>query len=152
MGRLRGENRTYTATDNGTANPEYRQKLLENLMAPERLTLATDAQVMLIKNVDDTLVNGSMGKVVRFAEPSAYATEVSAPDVLFNEKPSSSAGGSSKKTQRTEQKYPVVEFTMPGGGRREYLVLPETWKIELPSGEIQASRIQVSYIFCLVYN
>ena len=26
---------------------------------------------MLIKNVDETLVNGTMGKVVRFADPSA---------------------------------------------------------------------------------
>jgi ATP-dependent DNA helicase PIF1 len=32
--------------------------------------LKIDAQVMLIKNVDETLVNGTMGRVLRFTDPA----------------------------------------------------------------------------------
>jgi len=33
-------------------------------------------------------------------------------------------------------------FQIPAG-TREMMVVPETWKVELPSGEILASRVQV---------
>lgn len=55
----------YVARDSGT-----KPKLLEHLLAEERLELKTDAQVMLIKNVDDVLVNGVVGKVLGFYHPS----------------------------------------------------------------------------------
>ena len=41
------------------------------------------------------------------------------------------------------KRYPVVEFITPHG-TREMLVMPDTFKVELPNGEIQASRTQVS--------
>jgi len=39
----------------GTAPEEQRRKLLEDFMAPPQVFLALDAQVMLIKNIDETL-------------------------------------------------------------------------------------------------
>jgi len=35
---------------------------------------------------------------------------------------------------------------MPNGGHKEMLVLPENFKVELPNGEIQASRTQLPLI------
>ena len=71
MRQLTGEVRTYVSSDGGSIRDDnQREKMLSNFMAPKTLELKLDAQVMLIKNVDETLVNGSMGKVVGFADPS----------------------------------------------------------------------------------
>lgn len=146
MSRLRADNQTFYAKDAGTASDEQRKKLLDNFMAPDVLHLAKDAQVMLIKNCDETLVNGSMGRVVRFVDPQKYKDEVLDDAQFTNEKESkpvskgASAKGSSARVD--VQKWPVVEFVVPGG-KREVMVMPETWKVELPNGEVQASRTQV---------
>lgn len=55
----------FVARDSGT-----RMKLLETLLAEERLELKVDAQVMLIKNVDEVLVNGVVGRVLGFYSPN----------------------------------------------------------------------------------
>ena len=41
------------------------------------------------------------------------------------------------------RKRPVVDFNVPGGGIRHVMIEPETWKVEQPNGDIQASRTQV---------
>ena len=124
-------------------------------MAPQHLSLRIDAQVMLIKNVDDTLVNGSMGRVLRFVDPAVYGTELDADgfgDVgVIGAVGAVSAVGSAVKKNGpsaagTCKLYPVVEFLLPHGGNRHYLVMPEVWKVELPSGEVQVSRTQVSVV------
>ena len=46
--------------------------MLANFMAPQVLKLRINAQVMLIKNVDETLVNGSVGKVIAFHDQSTW--------------------------------------------------------------------------------
>ncbi|EEB92484.1 hypothetical protein MPER_08997, partial [Moniliophthora perniciosa FA553] len=51
----------FIARDSGT-----KPGLLANLLVEDKLTLKTGAQVMLIKNVDEVLVNGVVGKVVGF--------------------------------------------------------------------------------------
>jgi ATP-dependent DNA helicase PIF1 len=145
MSRLTGQSKPFFAKDSGSAPEESRKKMLDNFMAPETLLLTIGAQVMLIKNVDETLVNGSMGIVQRFVDPGKYATEVNDPDFMTG----GAAGGVAKKpTGANTEAMPLVEFNTPGGGKRPILVLPEVWKVELPSGEVQASRQQVSAI-CL---
>ena len=141
MSRLRGESKTYHAQDGGTASSEQRQKLLDNFMAQQVLHLTVGAQVMLIKNIDETLVNGSMGIVVAFKEPVVY-------DRNFGGE--SQEGGNPKvgvvkarALDESRRKRPVVDFNVPGGGIRQVMLEPETWKIELPNGETQASRTQV---------
>lgn len=46
----------------------------------------------------------------------------------------------------TSMKWPLVRFTLPDGSGRTLLCQPETWKIELPNGEVQAQRQQVPLI------
>src|ERR1700722_2473096 len=64
---LDGETRIFEARDGGSVtDKQFRDKLLANVMAPQSIALKKGAQVMLIKNIDETLVNGSLGKVVGF--------------------------------------------------------------------------------------
>jgi ATP-dependent DNA helicase PIF1 len=145
MSHLRGESKTYYAKDGGLATGDQRKKLLENFMAQEVLHLAVGAQVMLIKNIDETLVNGSMGIITSFKEPHVFGAD---PDAEFSIK----EGGPRKPgvikappPDEARTKKPVVDFNIPGGGIRQIMLEPETWKVELPNGDIQASRTQVLY-------
>ena len=116
-----------------------RDKVLANFMAPKTLGLRIDAQVMLIKNIDEHLVNGSMGKVVRFMDPALYGVDE------LPEGAASGSGSGKKSAVGGGLLYPLVEFSTPGGYKREMLVTNETWKVELPNGEVQVSRSQVSH-------
>jgi len=96
-------------------------------MAVKKLRLTLGSQVMLIRNSPDdpTLVNGSTGIVSAFLDPPGGRTTGSVP-------------------------WPVVRFKMPGAANiqsgREVMINPETFKVELPSGEVQAQRTQVPLI------
>lgn len=115
-------------------------------MAPEVLNLAKDAQVMLIKNRDGTLVNGSMGRVQGFVDFPAYKDKITNEMQLADDQESknTSTDGDSKVTPLKDavQEWPIVEFSVPGG-KQEIIVMPETWEVRLPNGEVQASRTQV---------
>ena len=162
LSRLRGESKTFYAKDGGLASDEQRKRLLDNFMAPEVLHLTIGAQVMLIKNIDETLVNGSVGIVVAFEAPLTFAQEFarefelskeqaqgdvveqSYSDVSFvGDAPSGPRDAKALSLEEARKKRPVVNFNSPGGFFRRVMLEPETWKVELPSGEIQASRTQV---------
>lgn len=89
---------------------------------------------MLIKNIDERLVNGSMGIVVGFVEPTLQILGVSTArkDPVFD----------TKKTL-----YPLVKFSLAAhaGDTVTIVVMPESFKTELPSGEVQAMRLQVCF-------
>ena len=147
---LQSKEEFFTAVDGGAIkDKDQRQKMLSNFMAPQMLKLRAEAQVMLIKNLDDMLVNGSMGRVKRFVDPATYGT----PDKeglentagIVGGGPSGAAGASKKGAGLDAKLYPVVEFILPRGGKRDVLILPEMWKVELPDGEVQVSRVQVSF-------
>lgn len=141
---LSGVAHSYIAQDTGTADPETRAKQLSNMMAPQRLLLKIDTQVMLIKNVDETLVNGSVGKVIGFYDEQTW-TNMQMGVGTNEEDDAKAANGKKKKTAAAGQpQYPLVKFIVPGG-TRDVLVVSETWKVELPSGEVQAARQQVGY-------
>lgn len=158
LGNLQGELVPFSARDGGTiADKAQRDKLLQNCLAPELITLKKGAQVMLIKNIDETLVNGSLGRVIGFMDErqfDSYNNNESA----FLQSPGGTVmgqgenGGESGDRPRmmegitTSRKWPLVRFAIADGTWRDLLCEPETWKVELPNGEVQASRAQVPLI------
>ena len=149
---LPGAVRRYEAKDTGDAN--IRDKLLQNMMAPKAIDLKKGAQVMLIKNMDETLVNGSLGKVVGFSSEAAFAYY----GTQSNENEDGDGGEvnatSKKKIQsfaretnmKDLREYPIVQFTATDGTHRIILCVTEDWKVELPNGEVQAQRTQIPLI------
>ncbi|KAF3768968.1 hypothetical protein M406DRAFT_355107, partial [Cryphonectria parasitica EP155] len=61
MAHLAGPVFRFTARDAGQAAPEKRRRLLDSMTAVAVLEVKRDAQVMLVKNVSETLVNGTVG-------------------------------------------------------------------------------------------
>lgn len=148
---LPGRAHKYNSMDSG--DPAIRDKLLMNMMAPKSLELKLNAQVMLIKNLDETLVNGSLGKVIAFSDEKTFEmTSIDSYDDGRDDPIAKakrklngySRGGDCPPT--TNQLYPVVQFVATGGGQRVILCQPEEWKVELPNGDIQAKRNQLPLI------
>ncbi|GME78004.1 unnamed protein product [Ambrosiozyma monospora] len=72
--KLPGKALVFTAKESGSVtDPEKRKQLLSNFLAPQRIALKKDAQVMMVKNIDSTLVNGSLGRVIGFMDPDTYS-------------------------------------------------------------------------------
>ncbi|UNI21416.1 DNA helicase [Purpureocillium takamizusanense] len=145
---LPGKAYRYEAMDTG--DPKIRDKLLANMMSPKVIELKQDAQVMLIKNMDDTLVNGSLGKVIGFSDEKTFEMTSgygSDDDAMTKAKRKLAAfGRKDEKMPQKTQKYPVVQFVTSSGVPRVILCQPEEWKVELPNGEVQAKRNQLPLI------
>ena len=160
MRNLSGKEFDFRAEDGGMIqDPVQRSKLLDNCMAPASLKLKKGAQVMLIKNIDDTLVNGSVGKVIAFMDEKTFdiyhedEDEFQAVEKMDQDDEEMTI--SRKKLKAlinkdvagdTSQKWPLVRFQIADGTSRDLLCQRESWKIELPNGEIQASRSQIPLI------
>lgn len=160
MRNLSGRAWDFKAEDGGSISDlAQRDKLLSNCMAPPSITLKKGAQVMLIKNIDDTLVNGSVGKVIAFMDEKTFDIyhddEEEFQAVEMMDPNDEEMARSRKKLKQminkdlvgdTGQKWPLVRFAIADGTSRDLLCQKESWKIELPNGEIQASRSQVPLI------
>lgn len=114
---------------------------------------------MLIKNIDDTLVNGSLGKVVGFMDERTFdfyhENEDEFQAVETMDLGDDEMNRSRKRLKEmlskdlvgdTSRTWPVVRFAIADGSSRDLLCQNESWKIELPSGEVQASRSQIPLI------
>lgn len=132
------ESRVYTSYDTGTLQGEQRERLLENFMAPRHVCLKRGAQVMLIKNIEDTLVNGSIGIVLDFVDDAAYEDE-------HGDEGASGASGASG-ARKSGRLWPLVRFFLPHGGMRDQLIRPEVWTNEDVHGDALAQRRQVPLI------
>ncbi|RBR09823.1 uncharacterized protein FIESC28_09702 [Fusarium coffeatum] len=146
---LPGTVRRYEAQDTG--KDDIRDKLLANMMAPKSIDLKLNAQVMLIKNLDESLVNGSLGKVIGFSDEKTF--DMSPTDEYDEDDPTAKARRKLLKSFKHEAessssgvKYPVVQFGATDGTSRVILCQPEEWKVELPNGEVQAKRTQLPLI------
>ena len=160
MRNLGGAVKEFRAVDGGSiTDVEQRDRLLSNCMAPPVISLKKGAQVMLIKNIDETLVNGSLGKVVFFMNEKVFDVyheneeEFQAVETMNLD--SREMTQSRKKLKMmmnqdlvgsTAKEWPVVRFHIADGSTRDLLCQHESWKIELPNGEVQASRSQVPLI------
>ncbi|KAF3483385.1 DNA repair and recombination protein pif1 [Arthroderma uncinatum] len=139
MNRLSGAVMTFHAVDSGAIKDEQvRARLLSNCMAPPTIHLKKGAQVMLIKNKDETLVNGSLGTVVAFMDEAGFDNHMregqkydGAPNdfdeeldwgkqkiksMAFDQKAGS--GGIT-----TAKQYPLVAFILPDGSERQLLFM-----------------------------
>lgn len=152
MAQLQGEMRSFEARDGGSlVDKAQRDKTLASCMAPEVIHLKKGAQVMLIKNIDETLVNGSIGQVLGFMSEAMFDNYQQNEEEYYATQGAES-GLSESKTKLQElamgsgQIYPVVRFAIADGSTRDLLCQRETWKVELPNGEVQASRAQIPLI------
>lgn len=126
------------------------------MMAPKTLELKKGAQVMLIKNLDDTLVNGSLGTVIGFSTEGAFdlsggvAADENAhgddADSDFKKRIAAFGRDQDKSTGPNKKKWPMVQFHAVDGTSRIMLCISEPWKVETPTGEVQASREQLPLI------
>lgn len=133
MTPLPGSVYRFAARDSGQAPLEKRRRLLENMTAVMMLELKSDAQVMLVKNVSETLVNGTVGKVVGFfSDPDQVAAAGGG-----------GGGGSSPGGQKVDELLPLVEFKTFKGNER-VLVCRDEFRQEDADGNLLARRVQVS--------
>lgn len=160
MQQLQGQTFVYEAVDGGSIQDAVqRGKMLNNCMAPQQITLKKGAQVMLIKNLDDGLVNGSIGKVIAFMDERTYnlhrededffqpADAVGRTDELLPVSKNKIKDHTNKDNTAVNSKnWPLVSFQLQDGNTRQLLCVNEKWTIELPNGEIQASRVQIPLI------
>lgn len=159
MRRLSGQTMTFAAIDTGVQDLNVRKNLLSNFIAPETLEIKKGAQVMLIKNIDPQLVNGSLGIVQSFMDEGTFFTyKEDEPTFLIAQD-----GGEDKddiaaardKIQAARMKanatgstrcWPMVRFNLADGTSRDVLCTPDEWKTEAQNGEIIAKRTQVPLI------
>ena len=106
--------RTFECQDTG--RPNYIPRLSKECIAPEKLDIREGAQVMLIKNLDRQLVNGSVGIVSGFNDSH---TEVDG-----------------------EEGVPIVRFS--NGVVRP--IVREEWTIEIAGEGVVARRNQIPLI------
>lgn len=161
MQRLQGQVMTYAATDSGVSDLNVRAKILANFMAPEQLTLKKGAQVMLIKNIDPQLVNGTLGKILCFMDEATWATYKGDEEMYHTAHREGMSDDEETKTARAKfdiarfknkepgqgsRYWPMVRFPLADGTTRDLLCQPEEWKTESQQGEITAKRVQVPLI------
>lgn len=165
---LKTQSQIFESRDTGTATDERRATILKNMVAQRVLEIKVDAQVMLIKNVDENLVNGSVGRVLGFfmvSQVCGSSGEISAKGgngfirqvllkddgktpverkVAERENENNDVKPKSKNSsQDSIERFPLVEFrtTM---GKEVVLVGRDEFKVEENDGTVAARRVQVS--------
>jgi len=166
---LKTASQVYESKDTGNATDERRATILGNMVAQRILQTKVDAQVMLIKNVDENLVNGSIGRVLGFhlvSEVCGSGGEISKGGngfirkVLLEddgrtpvqrkvaERENEDADAKPKPksgSQESTEKFPLVEFRTPLG-KEVVLVGRDEFKVEENDGTVTARRVQVSFV------
>ncbi|GAA5949169.1 hypothetical protein JCM10213_008231, partial [Rhodosporidiobolus nylandii] len=161
---LKGEERVFKSDDTTSDADPARMKnnnYLNNFMAPEQLVLKVGAQVMLVKNLDTTLVNGTVGTVVGFGVPELDGEEEAEDEIwtvgadgeqIRVPKQELSAMDARKKQKIADgiasgkiELGPVVDWQTPHGIERKTMVREE-FKVEDNQGKMLARRRQYPII------
>ena len=162
MRKLSGQVMAFHAVDSGNAEPNTRKALLNNFIATDVLELKKGSQVMLIKNIDGQLVNGSLGIVQSFMDEGTFFTyKDDEPAFLLAHASDGGDDDEGKKAARDKIRearfknsangeprrlWPMVRFNLPDGTSRSMLCSPDEWKTEAQNGEVLAKRVQVPLI------
>lgn len=121
LNALPGIPKVYESTDHGD------MKRMQFCIAPQRISLKVNAQVMLLKNMDSSLVNGSLGVVVGFVGEGKFSN----PRAVLSRLPPNRYSGNTDDgfdiERAIKKQYPVVRFA----GQREVVIEPETWDLTL---------------------
>jgi ATP-dependent DNA helicase PIF1 len=122
------------------------------MMAPKTMELKVGAQVMLIKNIDEQLVNGTIGKVKQFMTQNEWEcgglgeTTEDGPIDLEKAVKKIKKFQNNQDVTKTLIEFPIVEFLCTDGSRRTLQCVYDEWKVELPNGDVQAKRSQLPLI------
>ena len=137
---LAGESYVFNAVD-WTPYADQKNTYLDGFMAQKKLTLKIGAQVMLIKNIDATLVNGTIGIVTGFG-PLEQDDDEDDTDALKKDKILAGMG-SAQASNAGAEKGPIVRWSTPNGFE---VKAPERqeFKVEDVKGSVLAKRTQVS--------
>uniref|UniRef100_A0A060SZQ7 ATP-dependent DNA helicase PIF1 n=1 Tax=Blastobotrys adeninivorans TaxID=409370 RepID=A0A060SZQ7_BLAAD len=176
LAALKGAKVVFEAEDTYRDDDARKFVKLENLICAQRVELKVGAQVMMIKNIDETLVNGTVGTVIGFMSESTYMlveeghlSSVDTPDIVnLKEEELETVFGSREEAFNSDdptlirkwqlidrlrrdattlgKKYPLVRYHLPDGTFRDRLALPEKWSIEDYEGKVLASRTQIPLI------
>ncbi|TKA55607.1 hypothetical protein B0A53_02785 [Rhodotorula sp. CCFEE 5036] len=157
---LKGVETVYLAHDKvfGSSNPEDLRKstYLQNFMAAEKLVIKEGAQVMLIKNLDTDLVNGTIGRVIKIGIPELQddddederllddgidptGARIRQPDDARRRKIAADAA------KGLIEHAPYVEWQTPAGPQSRWMTREE-FKVEDNAGKELASRKQYPII------
>ncbi|GAA5929992.1 uncharacterized protein JCM15063_004685 [Sporobolomyces koalae] len=159
---LKGEAVVFKAEDwagDKSADQMKTDTYLNNFMASDVLTLKIGAQVMLIKNLDATLVNGTVGTVIGFGVPELEDDSDNEDDIIMPD----GTVIKGEKRERTQaevrnqariaaavaagkmEKSPVIDWQTPQGIERK-IMAREEFKVEDNQGRKLASRKQYPVI------
>lgn len=111
---------------------------MQGCLAPFIIELKLHAQVMLLKNLDADLVNGSLGVVIGFVGKGAYTKKKSVEKLRTPHRLKESFMDGNGEIDMSIP-YPVVKFA----GDRVMVLERESWSVELPGGRESASREQI---------
>lgn len=123
---LNEELRTYVAHDTYSTN-RVKSGLFDSCQAPAELELKVGAQVMLVKNLNRDLVNGTVGIVTKFTEQLTVSEPMSG-------------------QQSVVESVPVVKFKLANGKTFKRPMKRESWDSVTSSGVIQGTRKQIPLI------
>ena len=138
---LDGESYVFDAAD-WTPYQDAKNTYLDSFMAQKKLTLKIGAQVMLIKNIDATLVNGTIGIVTGFGPIESLDEDDDDTDALKKDK--KLAGMGAQASGAGGEKGPIIRWSTPNGFE---IKAPERvdFKVEDVKGSCLAKRTQVSH-------
>lgn len=133
---IKDDRKTFRAEDSPPAiGGSQKNTYLSNLMAPEVLDLKVGAQVMLVKNMDLNLVNGTIGTVKGFGSLHLDDSE----DDESPEAAKKKAKFVEAVLSGREELSPVVEWRTPSGVIVKTMVREE-FKADTRKGDVNPPR------------